>query len=109
MYYDGSTNMTPTGAQVVPTLVVGYERKLNPQTHLILQGYISDSVYSHENTDLHALLDRKVQLSAGVYHRFGRNVMSFAITENLQNFNNTPDVGLQVGWAYSPALANTSD
>ena len=31
--------------------------------------------------------------------------MSFAITENLQNFNNTPDVGLQLGWAYSPALA----
>ena len=27
VYYDGSTNMTPTGAQIVPTLVVGYERR----------------------------------------------------------------------------------
>jgi hypothetical protein len=24
---------------------------------------------------------------------------------NLQNFNNTPDVAFQLGWAYSPALA----
>jgi len=31
-------------------------------------------------------------------------VLSFAITENLQNLNNTPDVGVQLGWAYSPAL-----
>ena len=105
VYFDGDTNITPTDPQVVPTLVLGYERKLSDATHLILQGYISDSVYSHEDTDLHELLDRKYQLSAGVYHRFGRNVVSFAITENLQNFNNTPDVGLQFGWAYSPALA----
>jgi hypothetical protein len=31
-------------------------------------------------------------------------VLSFAITENLSNFNNTPDVGLQLGWAFSPVL-----
>jgi hypothetical protein len=35
--------------------------------------------------------------------------MSFAFTENLQNFDNTPDVGLQIGWAYSPALAAKGD
>lgn len=109
VYYDGSTNMTPTGAQIVPTLVVGYERKLNPKTHIVLQGYVSDSVYSHADTDLPELLDTKYQLSLGVYRRYGRGVMSFAITENLQNFNNTPDVALQLGWAYSPALANGKD
>ena len=27
----------------------------------------------------------------------------FAFTENLQNFNNTPDVALQIGWAFSPS------
>ncbi len=109
VYYDGSTSMTPTGAQIVPTLIVGYERKLNPETHLVLQGYVSDSVYSHADTDLSELLDTKYQLSVGIYRRYGRGVMSFAITENLQNFNNTPDVGLQLGWAYSPALANGKD
>ena len=30
VYYDGSTNITPTDPQIVPTLVVGYERKLSP-------------------------------------------------------------------------------
>ena len=105
VYYDGSTNMTPTGAQIVPTLIVGYERKLSPKTHLVLQGYVSNSVYSHEDTDLQELLDTKYQLSIGVYRRFNRGVFSFAFTENLQNFNNTPDVALQLGWAFSPALA----
>ena len=106
VYYDGSTNMTPTGAQIVPTLIVGYERKLSPKTHLVLQGYVSDSVYSEQDTDLPELLDTKYQLSIGVYRRFNRGVFSFAFTENLQNFNNTPDVALQLGWAFSPALAS---
>jgi hypothetical protein len=109
VYYDGSSSLTPTGPQIIPTLVVGYERKLSDKTHLILQGYISDSVYSGEETDLPELLDPKFQLSLGVYRRFGRAVMSFAITENLQNFNNTPDVGIQLGWAYSPALQVKDD
>jgi uncharacterized protein DUF3187 len=106
VYYDGGSSITPTDPQIVPTLVVGWERKLSPETHVILQGYVSDSVYTREDTELNELLDTKLQLSLGVYRRFGRGVVSFAITENLQNFNNTPDVGLQLGWAYSPALAH---
>ena len=109
VYYDGRSSIMPTDPQIVPTLVLGYERKLSDRTHLVLQGYVSDSVFSNEDTDLDELLDVKYQLSLGVYQRFGRGVLSFAITENLQNFNNTPDVGLLLGWAYSPALANTSD
>jgi hypothetical protein len=109
VYYDGRSSITPTDPQVVPTLVLGYERRLNDRTHLILQTYISDSVYSKDDTQLNELLDTKLQLSLGFYRRVGRGMLSFAITENLQNFNNTPDVGLQLGWAYSPALARTSD
>jgi hypothetical protein len=109
VYYDGRSSITPTDPQVVPTLVLGYERKLSDKTHLILQTYISDSVYSKDDTQLNELLDTKLQLSLGFYRRMGRGMLSFAITENLQNFNNTPDVGLQLGWAYSPALAKTSD
>jgi hypothetical protein len=105
VYFDGSTSMTPTDPRIVPTLVVGYEKHLTPMTHLILQGYVSDSVYTHEDTDLHELLDNKYQLSLGFYRRMGRGVVSFAVTENLQNFNNTPDVAFQLGWAFSPALA----
>ncbi|MGH8130089.1 MAG: DUF3187 family protein, partial [Steroidobacteraceae bacterium] len=104
VYYDGTTSIMPTGPQVVPTLVVGYERRLSPATHLILQGHLSDSIYSREETELGDLLATKYQVSLGVYRRFGRSLISFAITENLQNLNNTPDIGLQLGWAYSPAL-----
>jgi Protein of unknown function (DUF3187) len=107
VYYDGTTAITPTDPQIVSTLVVGYERKLSDKTHMILQGYLSESVYSSEDTELDKLTDLKYQLSLGVYRRFGRGIVSFAITENLRNFNNTPDVGLQLGWAYSPALANS--
>jgi hypothetical protein len=28
--------------------------------------------------------------------------VSFAITENIQNFNNTPDLGFHLGIAYAP-------
>jgi hypothetical protein len=109
VYYDGRSSITPTDPRVVPTLVSGYERKLSEHTHFILQGYVSDSVFSREDTDLDELLDVKYQLSAGVYYRIGSGVLSFAITENLQNFNNTPDVGLQLGYAYSPVFGDGPD
>ncbi|HET8692120.1 MAG TPA: DUF3187 family protein [Steroidobacteraceae bacterium] len=109
VYFDGRSSMTPTDPRIVPTLIVGWERKLSPETHLVLQGYVSPSIYTRDDTELDELLDMKYQLSIGVYRRFGRGVLSFAFTENLQNFNNTPDVGLQLGWAYSPALANRGD
>ena len=109
VHYDGKNALTPTDARIVPTLLAGYERKMSARTHLVLQAYVSDSVYSEKDTELNELLDTKLQLSLGFYRRYGRGVLSFAITENLQNFNNTPDVGMQLGWAYSPAFANTSD
>lgn len=105
VYYDGRTNVMPTGPRIVPTLIVGYERRLTPRTHLVLQGYVSESVFSREETDLPELLDPKFQLSLGIYRRVGRGVLSFGVTENIRNFNNTPDLGLQLGWAYGPALA----
>ena len=104
VYYEGTNSITPTPAQIVPTLVVGYERRLSSDTHVILQGYVSPSIYSRNETDLSGLLATKYQLSLGVYRRTGSGVMSFAITENVRNVSNTPDIGLQVGWAYSPAL-----
>jgi hypothetical protein len=104
VYYDGTVDMPQTQTQIVPTLVAGYEQRLTARTHLILQGYAGKSVYSRRETDLDELLKNKYQLSLGAYHLRGRGLFSFAITENLQNLNNTPDIGFQMGWAYSPAL-----
>jgi hypothetical protein len=109
VYYDGRTDVTPTPARVIPTLILGYERRLSPRTNLVLQGYVSDGIYTRHETDLSDLLDTKYQLSLGIYRRMGRGVVTFAITENIQNLNNTPDVGLLLGWAYSPVLELKGD
>jgi hypothetical protein len=104
VYYHGSPEFPRTDAQIVPTAVLGYERRLSSKAHLLVQGYVSPSVFSTKETDLHELLATKIQLSVGFYQRVRRGIFSFAVTENLQNFNNTPDIGFQIGWAYSAAL-----
>jgi hypothetical protein len=102
VYYAGAQDPAPQDSQVVPTLIFGYERKLGDRTNINLQGYVSKSVYSHEETDLDELLGEKYQLTLGVRHRIERFLLSFAVTENLQNVNNTPDIGFQLGLAYIP-------
>jgi hypothetical protein len=87
---------------VLPTLVAGYERRLTPRTNLILQGYVSRSVYQREQTDLSELRGTKIQLSGGFHHRRGAHLLTFALTENIGNINNTPDIGVQVGWSINP-------
>jgi hypothetical protein len=104
VYYAGERIPSPHEAQVIPTLIVGWERPLTARTNLNLQGYASRSVYRREQTDLDELLSDKYQLSLGFRHRFDCCVASFAITENLQNLNNTPDIGFQAGFAWVPKL-----
>lgn len=102
VYYDGADFPVEQDSQIVPTVIFGYERILTSQTNLNLQGYISKSVYSHDQTDLDELLGLKYQISLGVRHRVNQYLFTFGITENLQNINNTPDVGFQIGLAYVP-------
>jgi hypothetical protein len=104
VYYAGEEAPSRQDAQVVPTIVVGWERQMSARTNLNLQGYASKSVYRHAQTDLKELLADKFQLSLGFRHRFDCCVVSFAATENLQNLNNTPDVGFQMGFAWVPNL-----
>lgn len=102
VYYAGAADPVPQDSQIIPTLIFGYERKLTGTTNINLQGYISKSVYSRDQTDLDELLGEKYQMSLGVRHRIQRFLISFAVTENLQNINNTPDIGVQLGLAYIP-------
>jgi hypothetical protein len=102
VYYAGMRSFVPESSQVVPTFVVGYERRMTPRTNVVLQAYLSRNVYTREQTDLNELLGTKYQLSAGIHHRRGSQLITFAITENIQNINNTPDVGFQLGWSINP-------
>lgn len=102
VYYDGASQVARNDAQVIPTLIVGYERMLTARTNVNLQGYISKSVYSRDETDLEELLGEKYQLSLGLRHRHNNFLITFGVTENLQNINNTPDIGFQLGVAWVP-------
>jgi uncharacterized protein DUF3187 len=104
VYYAGEALPSPHEAQVVPTIVIGWERILTARTNLNVQAYASSSVYKPEQTDLEELLSEKYQMSLGVRHRFDCCVVTFAATENLQNLYNTPDIGFQLGFAWVPRL-----
>jgi hypothetical protein len=105
VYYAGEDLPAPHDAQVIPTVVLGWEYILTDKTNLNLQGYASTSVYDKDDTDLEELLSEKFQLSLGLRHRLECCLMTFAITENLQNLNNTPDIGFQLGFAWVPRIA----
>ena len=102
VYYAGGEFLVEHERQIVPTLIVGYEYALTANTNLNIQGYASTSVYSRRDTDLEELLGNKYQLTAGFRHRRDDVVISFGITENVQNINNTPDIGLQLGVSWMP-------
>lgn len=106
-YYAGAEFPVPQDSQTIPTLILGYERRMTERTNLNLQGYFSQSVYSSNQTDLDELLADKYQASIGLRHRRGEVVISFGVTENLQNLNNTPDIGFQFGVAYIPGRLGT--
>lgn len=100
VYYAGGPEIPADETQIIPTLLLGYSFGVTQRTSLILQGYASRSVIQHTSID--ELTDDKYQLSLGVQSR-GQNVLwSFAITENVSNFSNTPDIGVQFGIAYMP-------
>ena len=100
VYYAGGPEIPGDESQVIPTLIAGYSYGLTQHTSVILQGYASRSVI--QDSSVEELTDDKFQLSIGLQSR-GRNVLwSLAITENISNFSNTPDIGLQLGLAYMP-------
>lgn len=105
VWYGGGQAPSPVESQVVPTLVLGYELRLTARTNLNLQGYISPSLYSRAETDLEELRATKYQMTLGVRHRVQTHVWTVSITENLQNVNNTPDIGFQIGYAWVPRFS----
>lgn len=105
VYTDGTNAIVAYRSQVVPTVILGYEYQWSRETSLIGQVYASRSVLNSQDTDLVPLVEKKYQASLGVRHRIGASLLTFAVTENFHNTNNTPDIGFQLGWAYSPGFA----
>lgn len=102
VYYAGAGEPAAQDSQVIPTLIVGYEFKWTQRTHLNFQVYASKSVYSERQTDLDELTGNKYQYSLGLRHRRENWLWTLGFNENVQNVNNTPDVGMQLGVAWIP-------
>lgn len=96
-YYAGTRTAPGDDEQVIPTALLGYEFRLTKRTNAILQLYASRSTV--RDTTITELSDNKYQATLGVQTRRGKNVLRFAVTENLANFSNTPDVGLTLSYA----------
>jgi Protein of unknown function (DUF3187) len=100
VYYAGGPEIPGDESQIIPTVIAGYSFGVTQTTSVILQGYASRSVI--ENTTLDELREDKFLLSLGVQSRNKNTLWSLAVTENVSNFNNTPDIGAQIGFAYMP-------
>ena len=75
----------------ISTIVLGYERKFFGPVNGVFQLYSSPSTV--EGTELEDLTAQKFLLSGGLqWYRRGW-IYRLAVTENLRNFENTPDVG----------------
>jgi len=102
VYYGGAEWPVPQDSDLIPTLIVVFEYQITDRTNVNVQAYVSKSVYSHQDTDLAELNSAKYQYSLGLRHRVEKFVLTFGFTENVQNVNNTPDIGFQLGVAYIP-------
>ena len=99
IHYAGSEKLADD-ARWIPTLILGYSFGVTPLTSVIVQGYASESVV--QQTTIKDLREDKYQISLGVQSRTPNVLWSLAITENITNFENTPDFGVQLGLAYMP-------
>lgn len=98
----GSAEPFPSRTRsVLPKLNVAWERKLGERLNLILQANAQKSLF-RDGTDPE-ISSNVYQASVGLRQRHGEFVWSYALTENLINFNNTADLGFHIGFAWSPA------
>lgn len=81
----------------IPTVVAGWETRISKNTNFLVQGYVSKSVV--QETRLDELSAEKIQATIGIQRLYRGHVLRFGITENLANFNNTPDIGVNLSVA----------
>ena len=96
---DGRVLGVPLGSRQVPTLTGAYEVAVAQHTNLIVQLYASQSAL--RDTSIEQIRRNKYQASLGARSHRGRFIYGFAITENVANFENTPDVGVSTTLAWA--------
>jgi hypothetical protein len=95
---DGTVFGIPLKRRAVPTLTAAYEVAVADHASVIAQLYASESTVQDSTIDV--IKANKYQGSLGFRSRRGRVVYGFAVTENLKNFENTPDIGVSLTLAW---------
>ncbi|MEE8118518.1 MAG: DUF3187 family protein [Gammaproteobacteria bacterium] len=99
IWIGGSDDFTNSFRRVVPTVTFAYERIMAKKTTLIAQVTATRSSFqSSSDPDLSA---NKYLATIGVRRIMNGRHLTIALTENLVNYNNTPDIGLHVGYGWS--------
>lgn len=80
----------------LPSLNVAYLHRLGRKTTGIVQTLFSDNIFRDETDS--ALSELEFQISAGVKIEALGGAIGIGFTENLLNFDNTPDFGLHVSY-----------
>src|SRR5437867_6514346 len=89
---DGRAFGVPLKHRLTPTLTAAYEVGVAGHTNLVLQLYASQSTIL--DTTIDQLKADKFQANFGLRSFRGHMIYGFAVTENVANFANTPDVGV---------------
>src|SRR5262245_23783694 len=95
---DGRVLGVKLDRQVIPTVTAAYEVGMTQHTNFLLQLYGSESTVRDSSLD--AIGANKYEASLGVRSHRGHVIYGFAVTENLKNFENTPDVGVSLTLAW---------
>lgn len=93
--FGGSESFRDHVNRQIPSATVAWETRIGRNTSAIFQATAARSVF-RDGTDPE-LAANQYQMSAGIRHVSGAMHYTFAITENLVNFNNTPDIGFHAG------------
>jgi len=81
----------------LPSANLAYVRRLTPRTTAVVQALYSENIFRDEvDSDLSAY---EFQMTAGVRFDALGGVIGVAVTENLFNFDNTPDFGFHVSYS----------
>lgn len=96
VYFGGSDSFGPAVNHHIPSITAAWETRLTGRTSAILQATAARSLFDGDTDP--ELAANQYQLSLGLRHVRDRVHYTVALTENVVNFNNTPDIGFHVGF-----------
>ncbi len=80
----------------LPAINLSYLRRIGSRTTAVVQLMMAGSIFS-DVTDS-ALSELEFQTTFGVKWELGKGILGFAVTENIFNYANTPDIGAHLSY-----------